>query len=317
MGKKKEPGSTKYEAPFELKPFCYYCDRDFDSAKTLIQHQRTKHFCCSECGLKFDTVMGLRVHMLNAYKKPLKEVPGAIPGRDNTDIVVHGMEGVPKTIIEEKTRKAAAEQRVDKTEKPPREDRPTKADRSDVRERAQLSDTEEGLPSRKRRSATEGASPSERQPATKPLPPLPPAVQHEEKQLRPAVSFHSVPPPEGMAARTAPSLQPPPPPTPSQSAPSEEAISAVLSCRLAADRPLSGVSAAVVQLLVGDANAEGEIPRGGGNAKHVPGYAVPPALLGLHPVALKALAATGQLTSSARPLGLEPPEKRARIGLVA
>jgi hypothetical protein len=32
----------------ELKPFCYYCDREFDSAKTLIQHQRTKHFCCGD-----------------------------------------------------------------------------------------------------------------------------------------------------------------------------------------------------------------------------------------------------------------------------
>ena len=44
------------EEPLELKPFCYYCDREFDTVKTLIQHQRTKHFNCSECGLKFDTV---------------------------------------------------------------------------------------------------------------------------------------------------------------------------------------------------------------------------------------------------------------------
>merc|ERR1719169_313120 len=110
MGRKKILGGTSHRAEaFELKPFCYYCDREFDTVKTLIQHQRTKHLACSECGLKFDTVTGLRVHMLNAYKKGLKEVTGAIPGRENPDIVVHGMEGIPKSIIEEKTKKAQAE----------------------------------------------------------------------------------------------------------------------------------------------------------------------------------------------------------------
>jgi len=94
---------------FELKPFCYYCDREFDTVKTLITHQRTKHFNCAECGLKFDTVTGLRVHMLNAYKKTMKEVPNAIAGRENPDVVVHGMEGLPKGLVEDRTKKALAE----------------------------------------------------------------------------------------------------------------------------------------------------------------------------------------------------------------
>eukprot|EP00408_Alexandrium_pacificum_P049264 CAMPEP_0171247838 /NCGR_PEP_ID=MMETSP0790-20130122/48704_1 /TAXON_ID=2925 /ORGANISM="Alexandrium catenella, Strain OF101" /LENGTH=103 /DNA_ID=CAMNT_0011715265 /DNA_START=47 /DNA_END=354 /DNA_ORIENTATION=- len=103
MGRKKALVANQAQEPFELKPFCYYCEREFDTVKTLILHQRTKHFNCAECGLKFDTVTGLRVHMLNAYKKTMKEVPNCIPGRENPDIVVHGMEGLPKGILEEKT----------------------------------------------------------------------------------------------------------------------------------------------------------------------------------------------------------------------
>merc|ERR1719392_150541 len=109
MGRKKVGIVNQAQEAVELKPFCYYCDREFDTVKTLITHQRTKHFNCAECGLKFDTVTGLRVHMLNAYKKTMKEVPGAMPGRENPDIVVHGMEGLPKGILEEKTRKAQLE----------------------------------------------------------------------------------------------------------------------------------------------------------------------------------------------------------------
>merc|ERR1719343_2020551 len=106
MGRKKVLVASQALETFELKPFCYYCEREFDNTKTLIQHQRTKHFNCAECGLKFDTVTGLRVHMLNAYKKTMKEVPNSIPGRENPDIVVHGMEGLPKGILEERIRKA-------------------------------------------------------------------------------------------------------------------------------------------------------------------------------------------------------------------
>ena len=27
--------------------FCYYCDRDFDDEKTLVDHQKAKHFKCA------------------------------------------------------------------------------------------------------------------------------------------------------------------------------------------------------------------------------------------------------------------------------
>lgn len=28
----------------ELKPFCFYCDREFDDEPTLVQHQKARHF---------------------------------------------------------------------------------------------------------------------------------------------------------------------------------------------------------------------------------------------------------------------------------
>lgn len=109
MGRKKIEIGGPVKNQVELKPFCYYCEKEFDTIKTLITHQRGRHFNCQECGAKFDTVTGLRVHMLNAYKKTMKEVPNCIPGRENPDIVVHGMEGLPKGILEEKTAAAMAE----------------------------------------------------------------------------------------------------------------------------------------------------------------------------------------------------------------
>ena len=35
MGKKKRK---------EIKPWCWYCDREFDDDKILINHQKAKHF---------------------------------------------------------------------------------------------------------------------------------------------------------------------------------------------------------------------------------------------------------------------------------
>jgi len=99
MGRKKILGVGGVVAVVpDDKPFCFYCDRDFDNIKTLVAHQQTKHFCCVDCGLKFDTTTNLRVHMLNAHKKKLTAVTGAIEGRDNPDYVIHGMDGVPQHV---------------------------------------------------------------------------------------------------------------------------------------------------------------------------------------------------------------------------
>ncbi|CAL1132812.1 unnamed protein product [Cladocopium goreaui] len=109
MGRKKVLGANEAPEVAESTPFCYYCDREFDDVKTLVHHQRTKHFCCGECGRTFGSVTSLRVHMLNSYKKSLKEVPHAMSGRENPDVVVHGMDGLPQDILEERIQKSKAD----------------------------------------------------------------------------------------------------------------------------------------------------------------------------------------------------------------
>ncbi|PFH34706.1 zinc finger, c2h2 type domain-containing protein [Besnoitia besnoiti] len=98
MGRKKRRGAT-------LKPFCYYCDREFDDEKVLIQHQKAKHFKCTQCARKLDTATGLAVHLLQVHKEQIDAVPNALAGRDMVELIVHGMEGVPQEVIEERLSK--------------------------------------------------------------------------------------------------------------------------------------------------------------------------------------------------------------------
>lgn len=41
------------------RPWCYYCERDFDDLKILISHQKAKHFKCDRCGRRLNTAGGL------------------------------------------------------------------------------------------------------------------------------------------------------------------------------------------------------------------------------------------------------------------
>lgn len=40
------------------RPWCYYCERDFDDLKILISHQKAKHFKCDRCGRRLNTAGG-------------------------------------------------------------------------------------------------------------------------------------------------------------------------------------------------------------------------------------------------------------------
>ncbi|GIX65380.1 zinc finger protein, putative [Babesia caballi] len=84
-----------------LKPFCYFCNREFDDEKVLVQHQKAKHFKCGECNRKLETANGLAVHMQQVHKLIQRKVPYALEGRDNVNSVVQGMHGVPFDAIEE------------------------------------------------------------------------------------------------------------------------------------------------------------------------------------------------------------------------
>lgn len=97
MGRKKPQQLGSVKPPF--KPFCYYCDREFDDEKILIQHQKFKHFKCNVCNRKPDTATGLVVHMLQVHKESLDKVPNSLEDRENPDVKILGMSGVPTFAI--------------------------------------------------------------------------------------------------------------------------------------------------------------------------------------------------------------------------
>merc|ERR1711939_282343 len=104
VGKKKR-NNPDVEELLE-RPWCYYCERDFDDLKILIQHQKAKHFRCERCNRRLNTAGGLGVHMSQVHKEPLTEVENALPNRVDAGIEIFGMEGIPEEIL------AAHRQRV-------------------------------------------------------------------------------------------------------------------------------------------------------------------------------------------------------------
>jgi hypothetical protein len=40
------------------RPWCYYCERDFEDLKILIHHQKAKHFKCDRCARRLNTAGG-------------------------------------------------------------------------------------------------------------------------------------------------------------------------------------------------------------------------------------------------------------------
>jgi Zn finger protein HypA/HybF involved in hydrogenase expression len=55
MGRKKKK---------QTKPWCWYCNREFDDEKILLQHQKAKHFKCHQCHKKLYTGPGLQIHSI-------------------------------------------------------------------------------------------------------------------------------------------------------------------------------------------------------------------------------------------------------------
>ncbi|XP_076324693.1 BUB3-interacting and GLEBS motif-containing protein ZNF207-like isoform X2 [Tachypleus tridentatus] len=86
------------------KPWCWYCSREFDDEKILIQHQKAKHFKCHICHKKLYTGPGLAIHCMQVHKETIDKVPNALPNRNNVDIEIYGMEGIPEEDIREHER---------------------------------------------------------------------------------------------------------------------------------------------------------------------------------------------------------------------
>ena len=47
-----------------LKPWCWYCNREFEDEKILVQHQKARHFKCHVCHKKLYTAPGLVIHCM-------------------------------------------------------------------------------------------------------------------------------------------------------------------------------------------------------------------------------------------------------------
>eukprot|EP01018_Ginkgo_biloba_P019485 Gb_38566 [translate_table: standard] len=89
-------GKKKRKAP---KVWCYYCEREFDDEKILVQHQKAKHFKCHVCHKKLSTAGGMAIHVLQVHKETITKVPNAKPDRESTEIDIFGMEGIPPDVL--------------------------------------------------------------------------------------------------------------------------------------------------------------------------------------------------------------------------
>lgn len=67
MGKKKKRAAAVSDI------WCYYCDREFDDEKILVQHQKAKHFKCHVCHKKLSTAGGMSIHVLQVHKETVSK----------------------------------------------------------------------------------------------------------------------------------------------------------------------------------------------------------------------------------------------------
>lgn len=86
-----------------------YCNREFDDEKILIQHQKAKHFKCHICHKKLYTGPGLAIHCMQVHKETIDKIPNALPNRNNVDIEIYGMEGIPDADLKEHERSKGSE----------------------------------------------------------------------------------------------------------------------------------------------------------------------------------------------------------------
>ncbi|CZS98862.1 related to zinc finger protein [Rhynchosporium agropyri] len=99
MVAKKKRGHPDVEEVLS-RPWCYYCERDFDDLKILISHQKAKHFKCERCGRRLNTAGGLSVHMNQVHKETLTTVDNSLPNRQGLEVEIFGMEGIPEDVAQ-------------------------------------------------------------------------------------------------------------------------------------------------------------------------------------------------------------------------
>ncbi|KAH9838939.1 BUB3-interacting and GLEBS motif-containing protein [Teratosphaeria destructans] len=83
------------------RPWCYYCEKDFDDLNILLNHQKAKHYKCTNCGRRLNTIGGLKVHMNQVHKEEIHEVDNALPNRKEIvpGLEIFAMEGIPDDVM--------------------------------------------------------------------------------------------------------------------------------------------------------------------------------------------------------------------------
>ncbi|KAK6433161.1 hypothetical protein LTR95_010661 [Oleoguttula sp. CCFEE 5521] len=99
-GKSKKRSRPTLEQ-LKARPWCYFCERDFDDVSYLIAHQRAKHYKCDECSRRLNTANGLVVHKQQVHKSTVPCIENCtVDGRDVVPAPeIFGMEGMPPELL--------------------------------------------------------------------------------------------------------------------------------------------------------------------------------------------------------------------------
>lgn len=63
-----------------------------------MNHQKAKHYKCSACNRRLNTAGGLAVHLQQVHKEELHQVDNALPSREEPNVEIFGMEGIPDDV---------------------------------------------------------------------------------------------------------------------------------------------------------------------------------------------------------------------------
>ena len=75
--------------------WCWYCNRRFEDENILIKHQQAKHFKCQVCQKRLYSGPGLLIHCKRMHFLTIDKVPNAHSNRNNIEVEITGMEGIP------------------------------------------------------------------------------------------------------------------------------------------------------------------------------------------------------------------------------
>jgi len=100
-----------------VKPWCWYCNREFEDEAVLIQHQKARHFKCHVCHKKLFTGPGLAIHMMQVHKETIDAIPNALSSRCDPEIEIYGMKGIPVEDMMRHQRDAHAKTNAHKKQK--------------------------------------------------------------------------------------------------------------------------------------------------------------------------------------------------------